>query len=251
MHFGSIPRVRWGVAHRAFARAEVVWLNDVVAMLERDPDVLRDLHVVADPTCIVRGTRVTVQHRPGTDGPTDTTLRRTPAVEAVPHGRGPEWPPRRTGPPPSPKSRARSRRAATCCGRLLARADDHGGHPHPPEQESRPPTCCTAARSSTPRCGARVRRLRTTAGLRRLRSGSPRTGTGATHAARPAPVVDALPPLACELLPGPHTPAAAMPPTARLAVPHGAAAPPGWPRGATVLESTVARHGADLVPVYR
>ncbi|MET8772146.1 lantibiotic dehydratase [Streptomyces sp. NPDC004658] len=83
MHFGSTPRVQWGVAHRAFARADAVWLNDVVAMLERDRDVLRDLPVVADPTCIVRGTRVTVQHQPGTDGPTDTTLRRTPAVEAV------------------------------------------------------------------------------------------------------------------------------------------------------------------------
>ncbi|AWI32712.1 bacteriocin biosynthesis protein [Streptomyces tirandamycinicus] len=83
VRFGPTPRVQWGSTHRAFARADAVWLNDVVAILERDLNVLRDLPVVADATCTVRGSRVTVQHQPGADGPTDTTLRRTPAVEAV------------------------------------------------------------------------------------------------------------------------------------------------------------------------
>jgi lantibiotic biosynthesis protein len=60
-----------------------VWLNDLVTALERAPEVLRHLPVVADPTCTVRGARVSVHHQPGVDGPTETTLRRTPAVEAV------------------------------------------------------------------------------------------------------------------------------------------------------------------------
>jgi len=83
VRIGRTARVRWGTGHRAFARADAVWLHGVVTALERDPDVLRRLHVVADPACTVRGGHVTVQHQPGIDGPTDTTLRRTPAVEAV------------------------------------------------------------------------------------------------------------------------------------------------------------------------
>ncbi|MGW4730534.1 lantibiotic dehydratase [Streptomyces shenzhenensis] len=76
-------RVRWGTDHWAFAQADAVWLHDVVTVLESDPDVLRHLTVLADPACTVRGARVSVHNQPGTDGPTETTLRRTPAVEAV------------------------------------------------------------------------------------------------------------------------------------------------------------------------
>ncbi|MFF4693437.1 lantibiotic dehydratase [Streptomyces sp. NPDC001307] len=80
---GSRERARWGTAHRAFARPDSQWLHDVIAALERDPQVLRALPVVVNPTCTVRGGHVTVLHQPGTDGPTDTRLRRTPAVQAV------------------------------------------------------------------------------------------------------------------------------------------------------------------------
>ncbi|MFF5476720.1 lantibiotic dehydratase [Streptomyces sp. NPDC012935] len=81
---GHAARVQWGTEHRAFARADAVWMNDVITALERDPDVLRHLHVIADPTCTARGGRITVQHQPGgPDGPTDTRLQCTPAVEAV------------------------------------------------------------------------------------------------------------------------------------------------------------------------
>lgn len=83
VRFDSSARVHWGTDHRAFAQADAVWLNDVVTALERDPDVLGQVLVVADPTCTVRGARVSVQHQPGRDGPTETTLRRTPAVETV------------------------------------------------------------------------------------------------------------------------------------------------------------------------
>ncbi|MBB6421960.1 lantibiotic dehydratase [Streptomyces sp. AK010] len=81
---GGTARVHWGAEHRAFARADAVWLKDVITILERDLDVLQHLHVIADPTCTVRGGSITVQHQPGgADGPTDTRLRRTPAVEAA------------------------------------------------------------------------------------------------------------------------------------------------------------------------
>lgn len=80
---GPEARVHWGTRHRAFARAAAEWLGDIITALEGDWDVLRCLPVVADPTCIVRGGRIAVRHQPGTDGPTDTALRRTPAAEAV------------------------------------------------------------------------------------------------------------------------------------------------------------------------
>ncbi|MFI1950270.1 lantibiotic dehydratase [Streptomyces xinghaiensis] len=83
LHIGRTARLRWGTAHRAFVRADAVWLNDIITALERDPNVLQHLHVIANPTCTVRGARVTVQHQPGAAGPTDTRLRRTPVVEAV------------------------------------------------------------------------------------------------------------------------------------------------------------------------
>ncbi|MER7497023.1 lantibiotic dehydratase [Streptomyces pharetrae] len=83
LRIGPTTQARWGTAHRAFARADSQWLHDVVATLERDPHVLRHLPVILNPTCTVRGGRVTVLHQPGADGPTDTRLRRTPAVDAV------------------------------------------------------------------------------------------------------------------------------------------------------------------------
>ncbi|WP_406321907.1 lantibiotic dehydratase [Streptomyces sp. NBC_00519] len=83
VRFGRTARVQWGNEHRAFAQAGEEWLSDIVTALECDPEVLRHLPVVADPTCVVRGARVSVPHQPGTDGPTETTLRRTPAVDAV------------------------------------------------------------------------------------------------------------------------------------------------------------------------
>ncbi|MER7793582.1 lantibiotic dehydratase [Streptomyces sp. NPDC097640] len=83
VRFGHTAQVEWGSEHRAFARADAEWLNDVITALEDNREVLRCLPVVVDPTCTVRGTRVAVSNQPGTDSPTDTTLRRTRAVEAV------------------------------------------------------------------------------------------------------------------------------------------------------------------------
>ncbi|MEV6499727.1 lantibiotic dehydratase [Streptomyces prunicolor] len=83
VRLGTNVRVRWGTEHQAFVRADAEWLTEVVSVLEQNPDLLRRLHVTADPTCVVRGTRISVPHKRGKDGPAEVTLRRTPAVEAV------------------------------------------------------------------------------------------------------------------------------------------------------------------------
>ncbi|PIM66211.1 bacteriocin biosynthesis protein [Streptomyces sp. JV178] len=80
---GGTARVKWRKEHRAFARADAEWLNAAITALESNRDVLRRLPVMVDPTCTVRGTRVAIPHQSGTHGPTNTTLRRTRAVEAV------------------------------------------------------------------------------------------------------------------------------------------------------------------------
>ncbi|MFI1481892.1 lantibiotic dehydratase [Streptomyces sp. NPDC020747] len=83
VHLGNRAQVQWGAGHRAFARADAEWLSEIVTALEQNPDLLRRLPVIADPTCIVRGTRIAVPHQPGKDNPAEVTLRRTPAAEAV------------------------------------------------------------------------------------------------------------------------------------------------------------------------
>ncbi|TQE20741.1 bacteriocin biosynthesis protein [Streptomyces ipomoeae] len=83
IRIGPAGRADWGAGHRAFVHVDAEWLNDVITTLERDPGVLRHLPVVANSMCIVRGSRIAVLYQPGTDGPTETTLRRTRAVEAV------------------------------------------------------------------------------------------------------------------------------------------------------------------------
>lgn len=83
LRVGPAAQVAWGTEHSAVARADSQWLHHVITGLEQDEDVLRFLPVVADATCAVRGSRITVAHQPGRSDPTDTTLRRTRAVEAV------------------------------------------------------------------------------------------------------------------------------------------------------------------------
>ncbi|MGW7352961.1 lantibiotic dehydratase [Streptomyces sp. NPDC054784] len=80
---GPMTRAGWGTGDRAFARASAAWLHEVTATLEGEPEVLRHLTVVADPAHTVRGARITVLNQPGPNGPTDTSLRRTPVSEAA------------------------------------------------------------------------------------------------------------------------------------------------------------------------
>ncbi|MER8226141.1 lantibiotic dehydratase [Streptomyces sp. NPDC094143] len=74
---------RFGPDHRAFATADAVWLHDIFTRLESDVDVLRCLRVVVNPSCTLRGSRIQIKPQPGPEAPTETTLRRTPAVEKV------------------------------------------------------------------------------------------------------------------------------------------------------------------------
>ncbi|WP_237725581.1 lantibiotic dehydratase [Streptomyces sp. W007] len=83
VRLGPRTSIRWGTQHATFARADATWLHDFVTTLEQDPEILRHLHVVADPTITVRGATISVPCQPGADGPTETTLRRTKAAELV------------------------------------------------------------------------------------------------------------------------------------------------------------------------
>lgn len=68
---------------RTRSQVDAVWLHQLVSALEQDPQVLRQLTVVADATLIARGGRITIPCQPGEDGPDTTTLRSTPAVGAT------------------------------------------------------------------------------------------------------------------------------------------------------------------------
>ncbi|MFF3271712.1 lantibiotic dehydratase [Streptomyces chrestomyceticus] len=83
VRLGHTAQVRWGTEHRVVAEADAVWLCEVITGLEEDADLLLRLPVVADPTCVIRGTKVVVPHQPSKSGPAEVTMRRTPAVEAV------------------------------------------------------------------------------------------------------------------------------------------------------------------------
>ncbi|REE98996.1 lantibiotic dehydratase [Thermomonospora umbrina] len=85
--FASRPRLRWGGAHRAVARAESGWMAAVIDGLERQPVILERLAVVANTTLTERGGRLVVPYRPwptdrGT-GAVEVVLRRTGPVRAA------------------------------------------------------------------------------------------------------------------------------------------------------------------------
>jgi lantibiotic biosynthesis protein len=77
----------WTEGHRPTARVDAVWLTDVVRRLEAIPELLRQLRVVTDSTCFVRGERLVVPcQQPGhdsEDGPGEVSVRHTRAVQTV------------------------------------------------------------------------------------------------------------------------------------------------------------------------
>ncbi|TVT25755.1 lantibiotic dehydratase, partial [Amycolatopsis rhizosphaerae] len=75
---GPRARVRWGENHRAVARADAVWLGDVVARLESCSELLERLDVVINDLAVRRGDRLEVPH-----GQNRVTVRYSSAVAAV------------------------------------------------------------------------------------------------------------------------------------------------------------------------
>lgn len=85
--FAHRADLRWGTAHRAVARGESGWLAEIISELERRPEVLPNLLVVANSTVMVRGDRLVVPYRPsirdrGT-GAVEVSLRHTAPVHAA------------------------------------------------------------------------------------------------------------------------------------------------------------------------
>ena len=76
---GSTPQVRWGEAHRAVARVDTEWLDDVIVRLEACPALLERLDVVLNNLTTGRGGRLHVPH----GGPMGATVRRTSAVRVI------------------------------------------------------------------------------------------------------------------------------------------------------------------------
>lgn len=83
--FGAETSMRWGDQHQAVARADAVWLSDIITSLESCPELLRRLPVVADNTCFVRDGQLVVPHQQQPqgqgDGPAEVSLRHTRAVD--------------------------------------------------------------------------------------------------------------------------------------------------------------------------
>ncbi|MFI7221257.1 lantibiotic dehydratase [Micromonospora maritima] len=85
--FGSRSPIRWGSAHQAIARAGAAWLADVITYLERCPDLIARLTVVANNTMTVRDDRLVLPYQPharpqGTTA-VEVSLRYTAPVRAA------------------------------------------------------------------------------------------------------------------------------------------------------------------------
>ena len=70
--------VRWGTDHRPVARADALWLSDVIDRLETDPALLDLLDVVFTDVAAARGGRLQICHGAGL-----VSIRETAAVRAA------------------------------------------------------------------------------------------------------------------------------------------------------------------------
>jgi lantibiotic biosynthesis protein len=79
--------VRWAEEHRPVARADAVWLAELIGRLEACPELLRRLPILADSTCFVRDGRLVVPcQQPAHDSrtaPREVSVRHTRAVQIV------------------------------------------------------------------------------------------------------------------------------------------------------------------------
>ncbi|MEK8106539.1 lantibiotic dehydratase family protein [Micromonospora sp. M12] len=82
---------RWGTSHQAVARAGTTWLTDVIAHLERCPELRPRLPVVANSTLTVRDDQLIVPLQPGKRsdgqvGPVEVALPHSAPVNAAIEG---------------------------------------------------------------------------------------------------------------------------------------------------------------------
>jgi lantibiotic biosynthesis protein len=85
IRFGAKTSLRWDAQHQAVARANAIWLSDVITSLESCPELLHRLPVMTDSTCFVRDGQLVVPHQQQPqgqgDGPAEVSLRHTQAVD--------------------------------------------------------------------------------------------------------------------------------------------------------------------------
>ncbi|HXP21110.1 MAG TPA: lantibiotic dehydratase [Streptosporangiaceae bacterium] len=85
--FGTHAQADWGLEHRAVAGAAAEWLAAVTTRLERCPELLARLPVVANNALMTRGDRVFVPYQPNGQkrglGAVEVSLRRTAPVSAA------------------------------------------------------------------------------------------------------------------------------------------------------------------------
>jgi thiopeptide-type bacteriocin biosynthesis protein len=85
--FAARTAVRWGEEPVAIAQPSAAWLARLIDCLERRPEVLAGLKVVANTTAFARGDRLIVPHQPAPDGGPaavmEVSIRNTSAVRAA------------------------------------------------------------------------------------------------------------------------------------------------------------------------
>lgn len=88
--FAGIGQLSFGVAtaiargaESIVARPDALWVDETVTRLETDPASLLGAMVVADETCLRRGTTLVLPHRPGGDRPSEVRLRLTEPVRDI------------------------------------------------------------------------------------------------------------------------------------------------------------------------
>ncbi|MEW1687526.1 lantibiotic dehydratase [Streptomyces sp. NPDC091265] len=83
--FGAQPGWTWGTWHHTVARTDAEWIADLIARMEAEPELLRQLAVMGNNTAYVRGDRLIVPYPPRSrrteDSPAaEVSLRYTTAV---------------------------------------------------------------------------------------------------------------------------------------------------------------------------
>ncbi|MER8101853.1 lantibiotic dehydratase [Kitasatospora sp. NPDC094016] len=88
VNLGSHSATHWGGEHRASARPDAAWLDEMIRHLEAIPELREQLPVVANNLCFVRDERLVLPLQPSTDGsddirPSEVAVRHSRPVQSV------------------------------------------------------------------------------------------------------------------------------------------------------------------------